>query len=520
MPQHIKKFLLCFSVIILIARFSVAQDDTSISLVKKWAESSFRSGDYEFALENYLQLYLLDNTNLEYNYKIGVCYNETNINKSEAIPYLEYYTSFNDINKKAYYYLGRAYMYNYRFTEAVEAFYDYKVSGINDEVLSLVNRLINMSYYAIEALQVPQNVSFERLDTTINTINDETSPFVTGDGTILFFTSNREYVKEFEENRLNVFISKNNKTSWAKAEKCPFNTYDNEKIVGLSQDGTQLLVHIDGDYASNDIHIINKKGNKYTKTPLNKLPTNLNTEDVENGACITNDGNTLYFSSDRRGGFGGSDIYFVTKDANGIWGTIENIGATINTEYNENFPNISIDGKLLHFSSKGHDGIGGYDIFSSAFLSETNTWLPPRNLGFPINTPFDNKTISITDDNKTFYISENRKEGIGGIDIYKVTRGNETDITTIIQGIINIGQPGNSQAYSTDYLKVFVTVYDKFGNVFGRYSVTETGEFFATLYPGEYKIEVKLDGSDKPYIKDYLLTDQGFIVDEIYLNPK
>lgn len=518
MPK-IKNNIITLLLIFSISLVGIAQDDATLSLIKKYAESSFRNGDYEFALENYLQLYENDKDNLEYNYRLGVCYTETYIDREKAIPFLEYVTSFNDINKKAYYYLGLAYGYNYRFTEALEAFYEYKISGINDEVLASVNRLISMSYYAIEVLGQPINIKFELLDSTVNSANDEKFPFVTKDGSTLYFTSDREYIDELEEYRSNVFMSLNKKGQWDYALKCDFSTIDNEEVIGISDAGDKILIHIDGDFFYNDIHIIDKKGPKFIKQDLATLPRSLNTDDVENGAALSADGKTLYFSSDRKGGFGGSDIYRITKISEGNWSEAENLGATINTEYDENYPNLTNDGKTLYFASKGHDCIGGFDIFFSNLIEETQTWSPPRNFGFPLNTPNDNTTISFTEDGRSFYISANREEGFGQLDIYKVTLGDETEIQTIIQGIIFIGSQANARVYNPDFFKVFVTVYDKFGNVFGRYEPSEEGQFFATLFPGEYKLEVKLDGSNKPFEMVYNITDQQFIVEEIYLDP-
>jgi len=515
----IKNKILSTFIIILFVSLLHAQDDAALTLIKKYAESSFRNGDYEFALENYKQLYESDPDNLEYQYKLGVCYTETNIDREKAIPFLEYVTSFNDIDKTAYYYLGLAYSYNYRFTEALEAFYEYKISGINDEVLANVNRLISMSYYAIEVLGQPINIKFEHLDSTINTSADEVFPFVTKDGTLLFFTSNREYIDVLEENRSSVYMSQQKKESWDYATKCDFSTIDNEEIVGISDNGETILIHIDGDFFYNDIHIIDRKGTKFTKKQLAGLPKGLNTDDVENGATITPDGNTIYFSSNRRGGFGGSDLYKITKKPDGNWSEPLNLGAVINTEYDENYPNLTNDGKTMYFASKGHDCIGGYDIFVSNYIAESETWSPPRNFGFPLNTPDDNTTISFTQDGKSFFIAANRKEGLGQLDIYKVTIGDETELTTIIQGIIFIGKQESAQVYNPDFFKVFVTVFDMNGNVFGRYEPTEDGQFFATLYPGKYKLEVKLDGSNKPFETIYTITDQGFLVEEIYLDP-
>ncbi|MCK4662111.1 MAG: PD40 domain-containing protein [Bacteroidales bacterium] len=520
----IKKRILYYIIILSIIPNFIAttnifgQDESAeTALIKKWAENSFRNGDYEFALENYLKLYMIDDKNITYNYRLSVCYIETNINKTAAIPYLEYVTSFKDINKTAYYYLGRAHMYNYSFEQAVEAFYEYKVSGVDERVMEKVNRLIEMSYYALELMNNPKNVTFERLDTSINTPFNESNPFITSDNKTIVFSSDREYVKELDENILNIYLSIDKKGYWEGANKLEVCSFDNENIVGMTSDGHHILMHIDGDYATDDIHFINKKGSKFYKEPLENLPSKLNTEDVEDGATTTFDGKTLYFSSNRAGGFGGSDIYVVKRNPDGSWGEPENLGPVINTEYDENFPSISSDGKLLHFASKGHDGIGGYDVFMTSWIDDNKVWSPPRNKGFPINTPYDNTSISFSD-KKHFYVAANRKEGVGQLDIYKVTIGDEAAQPTIIQGNINIGTPQSSKPYSADYLKVFVTVFDKFGNIYGKYSV-DAGSFFITIYPGEYKLEVRLDGSDKPYIENLNISDQGFISNDIFLEP-
>ncbi|MCK5822456.1 MAG: PD40 domain-containing protein [Bacteroidales bacterium] len=494
------------------------EDDLSNSLIKKYAENSFRDKDYEFSLDNYLKLYMNEETNMTYNLRIGVCYTESNIDKTAGIPYLEFVVSHNNFQRLAYYYLGRAYMYAYRFTEAVEAFYNYKQSGVNDDVIHKCDRLIEMCYYALEIMNNPKNITFERLDSTVNSKFDDYNPYVTEDGKHLVYSSNRKYVKELESYISDIYSSKSKKSTWSESYELPINTFDNEDIVGLSADGSKLMMHVDGDYASNDIQYAFKKGSKYIKDE-NVLP--FNTDGIERGASITSSGDTIYFSSDCDGGYGGLDIYYVTKNSFGQWSEPQNIGSNINTKYDDNYPNITSNGKKLFFSSKGHESLGDYDLFYSVLNESTKEWSNPMNLGYPINTPFDNTTISYSKDEKYAYISANRKEGFGNLDIYRISKGEGSDQTAFVLASIFVGTPSSSVPYSGDYLKVFVTLYDVFGNIYGRYNVDE-GMTYMSLYPGKYKLEVRFDGAKEGYEEELTITANDAnkeIEKQIYLKP-
>jgi len=515
------RYIGLFLIIILLFNsnnLSAQEDDLNLSLLKKYAENSYRDKDYEFSLDNYLKLYINDKTNITYNLRIGVCYTESNVDKTAGIPYLEFVVSHNNFPRLAYYYLGRAYMYAYRFTEAVEALYNYKQTGVNDDVIHKCDRLIEMCYYSLEILNNPKNVTFERLDSTVNSEFDDYSPYVTEDGKYLVYSSNRRYVKELESNISDIYLSKAKKKSWNQSIELPINTFDNEDVVGLSADGSKLMMHVDGDYASNDIQYAYKKGSKYIKDE-NVLP--FNTDGVERGACITSSGDTIYFSSDRDGGYGGLDIYYVTKNSVGQWSEPKNIGSNINTKYDDNFPNVTSDGKKLYFSSKGHESLGDYDLFYSVFNESTKEWSNPFNLGYPINTPFDNTTISYTKDGKVGYIAANRKEGLGNLDIYRITEGDESQLTAFLLAYIFVGTESSSVPYSSDYLKVFVTLYDQYGNIYGRYNVDE-GLTYMSLYPGKYKLEVRFDGAKEGFEEEITITANDAnkeIEKQIYLKP-
>lgn len=495
----------------------VAQND-DIILIKKYAENAFKKGDYEFALQNYLELYKYDKENLDLNYKLGVCYTETNVDKEKSVPFLEYVVSFNNYPIRTKYFLGKAYMYNYRFTEAIESFYEYKMIGIDENDLFECDRMIKMCGYAQEALNYPINVKFIHLDTTINTIYDDMLPCVAPDNSILYFSSNSTYIKEYESYIYRGHYSEQKKGVWQSALPIPISTYDDENVVGISPDGNKVLVYANGDYATHDIKMYTRKGAKFTKAPATELPADMNTDDIEMGACLSADGNTIYYASDKPGGRGGLDLYVAHKEPDGKWGPSQNLGTNINTEYDENYPTLSPDGRTLYFASKGWDNFGGYDIFSSLFNESTGSWFPPQNIGTPINTPLDNTKISYTADG-TAYIAAKRKEGVGNLDIYRLDFGNESIQASSFVSTVLVGEDESTAiAHDETMSKAYAIVYDQYENIVAQRDV-EDGQFFFLLYEGDYTIEVKFEGQNIGLKKHYHINIDDNVVETFLLKP-
>jgi len=153
----------------------------------------------------------------------------------------------------------------------------------------------------------------------------------------------------------------------------------------------------------------------------------------------------LYFASNVKGGLGGMDIYVSRILPDGTWGEAMNLGDEINTQYDEEFPTISQDGNTLHFSSTGHTSMGGYDLFVSRRDADTHAWSSPSNLGYPLNDAGDNMHISFSatwdmdsekERNKFAYISAYRKGGFGDLDLYRVTYGAVEERLTAVRGEI------------------------------------------------------------------------------------
>lgn len=203
----------------------------------------------------------------------------------------------------------------------------------------------------------------------------------------------------------------------------PFNMNANEGGATVTIDNKEMILTIckyedkkNPSYANCDLY--------YTKfeygmwRDLEKIDA-VNTPNYwESQPSISSDGKDLYFISDRPGGMGGYDIYLSQRDENGNWGVPKNLGKNINSKGNEKSPFIHTDSKTLYFSSAGHPGVGGYDIFYSR-LDKNGNWQKAVNIGYPINTSYDDVGFFVSTNGKYGYFgSNNMQEGIGGWDFY------------------------------------------------------------------------------------------------------
>jgi len=148
----------------------------------------------------------------------------------------------------------------------------------------------------------------------------------------------------------------------------------------------------------------------------------INTPGYEGMPSLSCDNKVMYFVSDREGGFGGKDIW-QSRFQDGLWQVPENLGPEINTPYDETAPYIAADNSTLYFTSDGHPGLGGTDIFMSRRLNDT--WQRPENMGYPFNTPYDDVSICISPDGRKAYMASDREGGYGAMDLYEVPLSEE-----------------------------------------------------------------------------------------------
>lgn len=200
----------------------------------------------------------------------------------------------------------------------------------------------------------------------------------------------------------------------------PFNDKYNNGSAAVTADNKHMYFVI---CENNDVNYCDIWYTDFVKgqwTALKNMGQNINSLVWDSQPTVSYDGKTLVFSSMRSGGQGGSDLWMCSKKDDGTWGVPVNMGNVINTSANELTPFLHSDSQTLYFASKGHKGLGGYDLFYAKKDSAGN-WMKPRNLGFPINTEADETSLFVSLDGKTAYMTSDRVneyKGIGGLDIY------------------------------------------------------------------------------------------------------
>ncbi len=509
MKKIITIVLLAFS--LLSINNSFAQEDKKVDPFL--ADQKFNNGNFEGALEDYLSLLDDDSKSDKYNYNIAICYLNTNINKAKAIPYLEILTRKPKFDPNAMYLLGRAYHYAYRFDDAIKAYNMFKQTGRgNASNLADVNHQIQFCINAKELMKFPIDVKFENLGPNVNSPYSDYYPFVPSDESFIIFNTRKpdegaEQHKDDGSYPAAIYISKVIDGAFVKAKNIgpPISKKDGEQeIIGLSATGEIMLLYYTNLKGVGDIYSTTTDKNKSFK-PADKLDENINSAKAEEiAACISTEGSILYFASNREGGFGGTDLYLSRKLPNGNWGPAQNMGAEINTPYDEDFPNVSADGKVIYFSSNGHTTMGGYDIFKAELSPETKLFSNPKNVGYPINTPEDNYNFRISSNGRFGYISALREGGLGDLDIYRVTLNEMEPQYSVING--NIASADSTQ--KLNFADVFITVSDsKTQEVVGTYLPNQnSGRYVIVLAPGNYEMSVEANGfqsiSDKITVLD------------------
>ncbi len=481
---------------------------------KKDASLAFIAGNYNVALPGYIDLQKRKPKNTENNFRLGVCYLNTNVDKTKAISYLEYTYKQKDAPRETIYYLAKAYHLANRFDEAIDLYEKCKeISGLGKLLPKEdIDREIEMCENGKDMVKNPVSVKFENAGKLINSPYADYNPFISADESILVFSSRRKgnqgnVVDDAIGNyTCDIYISYMRDGKWTKAKSIgpAINTSYDESVVGISPDGQRVMIYMENEIADADIYMSTLKGKSWQK-PLSLGP-NVNSEEVESGACVSADGKTLYFSSFLKGrGIGGEDIYMSNLLPNGNWGVPINLGPTVNTAEDERAPYIHADGKTLYFSSKGHNSMGGFDIFKTEYDEKTRMWSDPENVGYPINTSDDNLYFSLSVQGKYSYVSAVRPEGMGDLDIYKVTFVDvpKNNYMTLIKG--NIVTPDNS----TNFNMTVQYTNKQTGEMIGQYTpVATTGKFIIASRPGTYTISVE-SSSYAPFSVDIVIPEDN-----------
>lgn len=469
-----KFFYIVFSPLVFLTTTNLfAQKTTEFDEIKEIiniADKLFWNEDYQQALHYFEVALSVDNDNAEIIFKTAVCYLHT-FQREKSLNFIQKADRLDTAqNSHFYYWYANIYQQNYLFDLAIENYYLYleriklvtpeKEDTINSKILKKVylkalkiadTRKVEIQNYikqcnlAKDYLTKPRQYSVENLGPQINSAYSEHSPVISSNDSMLLFCSIKDISENingnFQEEALeDIFASYKTKDGkWAERRMRGkyFNTKDNQAAVQLFDNDMKLLIYQYSKHGG-DLYISEKKDDKWS---IPKSLVDINTKHNEASAHITADGKTIYFSSDHFNKGNDLDLYKVEMQDDGSWSYPENLGPDINTNDQEDAAFISENGKTLYFSSKGHPGVGGFDIFRSQWDS-TSGWSDPVNLGMPLNTPDDDIYYYLSEKNKGGYLASYRKGGFGMKDIYYISPIPKVTVKGKVEGInTTTGEP-------------------------------------------------------------------------------
>ncbi|MEZ4936282.1 MAG: OmpA family protein [Crocinitomicaceae bacterium] len=478
----------------------------------------------------------LNPNNAENNLKIGVClYNTTNPDKSFS--YIEKaYTLNKECHDFMDYYYGAMKQLQGDFAAASKHFKAFQVNYKRaDDYATFVTQRIKENSNAPGKVNSPVRCWVDNVK-EINTEYNEIAPSISTDGAEIIFSSNRpngHTQDEVGDYDYDIYTTSLVDGVWqtAKSAKGAINSNADDVSNNLYFDGTKMLFHRN-EGGKFDIYESTLMGANWTNPT--KLHGNISSKnyDEKYGAYGADDVK-LFFARNTEGGNGYNILYTGLKDAvRGDYGVAAPASPYFNSKFDDGPIYQAINGDVMYICSKGHESIGGYDIYVSVY--ESGKWTKPENMGYPINTPYDDYFFAITANNKYAYIASNREGGKGGFDIYKVTfwgPEKEFAIETEDYLLASLAYPisDNQIEASVEVNKVSMTVFkgktidhltrkaveaeleivdNKTGSVIKTFkSNSASGKFLISLEAGKnYGIAVKADG--------YLFHSENFDIPE------
>ncbi|WP_258542742.1 tetratricopeptide repeat protein [Parvicella tangerina] len=467
----------------------------------------FSQIDYRLAYDLYKQTNYLDATkefkkHLKVDPKdskalfhIGMCYLNTNIDKGAAVTYFKKCLDTDKPDDECLFYLAQSYASQYEYEKAIENMESYlKDPGKQEEE---AKKLIVQYKKAKDLYDNPLDISFFNLGDNINGPYPDYGAFCSKDEEYVVFTTRRDEgkgMKEFDGYYpSDVMITKYDGVHFNTAKMVKLNTSYDESVVGIYEDGSTIFVYYDNISEAGEIYYSELSGSNYSKK--RKIPEGVNNpKTIETSASMSADEQTLFFASNRDGGKGGLDLYMTRKLPNGNWAEPQNIKA-LNTEGHEDFPKLASDGKTLYFCSTGHGGLGGYDIFTCTWNPEDNSFSEPKNIGYPLNTSYDDKVICYTADGNHAYVSQVRPEGYGDFDIYRVAINKERLNPAIY--LVDLRDKVSNEKLSESVIYVF----NENDEMIGEFIQNEDKPIAVTLDPGEYSLEIETPGYELKVMK-------------------
>ncbi|MBA4322774.1 MAG: hypothetical protein C0408_08160 [Odoribacter sp.] len=409
----------------------VLKDKYKIKMTE--ARMKYNEENYAGALRIYREIYDANKTNDKLNYMMGMCYFYMG-SKDESIKYFEAAQKSNPkVDRDLPLVLGQCYQFIGELDKALEQYNKYRAS-LNPKKMKTdeVTQFIDQCMTAKELMSKPVKVTFKNMGKDVNCEFDDAVPSLSADGKTLIFTSRRPDTEGggidpntglyYDDIYFTSWDDEKGKWKASDGIAGQLNTVGHDACMSISPDGSMIFVYrnIDKVTGSGDIYYSTLKADGTWGTPVD-IGKPVNSTYFESSACLSPDGNTLYFISERLGGEGNADIWMSTK-LSGIWQKPVNLGKNINTIEDELGVFMHPDGKTLFFTSKGHRNMGGYDVFISRYVN--GRWIGPFNMGYPINTTKDETHFILSTEGAKAYVSSRRDNGMGGLDLYEIDMTN------------------------------------------------------------------------------------------------
>jgi tetratricopeptide (TPR) repeat protein len=451
-------------------------------------------GNYKGAIPLYKKLIKKNPDNYEFTYQLGKCLLKTNGNPKSIIDLIESAIPHLKLDAEPLFYLGQAYQHDLQLDKAIDNYIKARLIA-SKNLAPILERQIETCLHAKELIKYPINVTFNNLESPVNSEFPDYYPITPDDESILIFTSRRPErvgakpeMDGYYPSDIYTATPKDGKWIDPKTIGANINSRYDEEAVGISPDGKKLTVYIDHIDSLGNLYLTepNKNGNGYKK--IVRLDAKIN-EGFETTGSMNDAGDVFVFASKRKDGAGEKDIYIIRKLSNGKWAKPQDLGENINTKYNEDFPHLSKDGNTLYFASEGHSSMGGYDLFKSEWNDGQKAWSDPQNLGYPINDTYDNENISFVSDGAYAYVSAIRDGGLGDRDIYKIKFNDMDTRYCIITGYVT--------TFDSSDVSIKISILASKPNskeVLKFVPVQKTGKYVMALTPGNYSLDIKAEG--------------------------
>jgi outer membrane protein OmpA-like peptidoglycan-associated protein/tetratricopeptide (TPR) repeat protein len=400
--------------------------------LKSEADEYFQNEKYKEALKRYFDIQKNRPQDLEVRLQMGICYYETN-NLANAKKYLAFVVD-NDKNAadNALYYLGKTYHADLQFKKAIHYYKAYlKRIKENDPLRSSVKDAIRRCAYGMRIAYKEQAAIVENLSDKVNTSFDDFGPILSPNyDDKLYFSSSRpgnlgglRNEKGLKDDRFGNYRADMYSTlvingEWTATAPLSslINSPMNDVVLGFNEEGSVMYYFKGPTLFSGEILI----DTFVEHEKRNLFPSQfISTMIAENGDGMPNffNDSVIIFSSRRSGGYGGNDLY-ISIFKNGVWTKAENLGPTINSEYDEITPFLAKDGRTLYYSSNNLKSMGGMDVFKVKFDDVSESWAIPQNLGPPINSAGDDTYFKLSINGLKGFFSSTRKDGFGKRDLF------------------------------------------------------------------------------------------------------